>query len=259
VLFLRSLAFNLAFYLWSGVLTLVTLPFYFFLPQEKAMNVVRLWARGMVWLLRVIAGTGYEVRGLENVPSGGALVACKHQSAWETLALVPILANPTYVMKLELKRIPIFGAYTAHAGMIHVDREGKTAALRALAERAREEIAKGREVIMFPEGTRRPPGAAPEYQTGIALLYRSLNVPVVPAALNSGLYWPRRKLVRYPGTIVVEFLPAIPAGLDSRTFLARLGSTIETASDRLIADAVRRDPEVPVPPEAAAKLAPQNG
>ena len=120
--------------------------------------------------------------------------------------------------------------------MIHVDREGKTAALRALAERARQEIAKGREIIMFPEGTRRAAGATPDYQSGIALLYRTLSVPVVPVALNSGLYWPRRQFLHYPGTIVVEFLPPIPPGLDSRTFLTKLQTSIETASARLLAE-----------------------
>ena len=129
---LRSLAFNLAFYAWTTGLTLVTLPFYFFLPKKRAMGVVRLWARGMLWLLRAIAGTGYEVRGLENVPPEGSLIASKHQSAWETLALIPILPDPTYVMKQELARIPVFGAYTSHAGMIHVDRTGGAKALRAL-------------------------------------------------------------------------------------------------------------------------------
>jgi 1-acyl-sn-glycerol-3-phosphate acyltransferase len=120
--------------------------------------------------------------------------------------------------------------------MIHVDREGKTAALRALSERARTELAKGREIIIFPEGTRRPPGAPPDYQTGIALLYRTLNAPVVPVAVNSGLYWPRRQFIHRPGTIIVEFLPAIPPGLDSRSFLVRLQTTIETASNRLLVE-----------------------
>ena len=255
MLFLRSLVFNVAFYVWTTALTLATLPFYFFLPQQRAMNVVRLWARGMLWLLRVIAGVTYEVRGVEHMPTGGALVAAKHQSAWETLALVPILANPAYVMKIELTRIPIFGAYTTHAGMIHIDRSAGTAALRALAERARQELARDRQIVMFPEGTRRPPGAPPEYQSGIALLYRTLGVPVVPMALNSGLFWPRRKLMRYPGTIVVEFLPEIPSGLDSRTFLARLESAIETASDRLLGEVASRPSHPPLPPEALAKLA----
>ena len=252
---LRSLAFNVAFYAWTVALTLATLPFFFFVSQDKAMNVVRLWARGMLWLLKTIAGTTYAVRGLENLPKGGALIACKHQSAWETLALVPILPDPTYVMKEELARIPVFGAYTVKAGMIHVDRKGKTAALRALADRAREEIAKGRQVVMFPEGTRRAPGAPPDYQTGIALLYKTLGVPVIPAALNSGLYWPRRRLTRHPGTIVLEFLPAIPAGLDSKSFLARLESTVETATDRLMAEAAKATPAPPLSAEAAAHLA----
>ncbi len=259
MLFLRSLAFNAAFYLWSIGLTLVTLPFYFFLPQEKAMGVVRLWARGMLWLLRVIAGTTFEVRGLANVPPGGALIASKHQSAWETLALLPILPDATYVMKAELKLIPIFGAYTVKAGMIHVDRAGGTAALRKLAERAREELAKGRQIIMFPEGTRRPPGAPPAYQTGIALLYRQLDAPAVPTALNSGLFWPRRKLVRHPGTIVVEFLPPIPPGLPTKTFLAELESAVEAGSDRLLVEAARANSELPLPPEAAARLAESRG
>ncbi len=255
MLLVRSLAFNLAFYLWTIGLTLVTLPFYFFLPRQRAMGVVRLWARGMLWLLRTIAGTAFEVRGLDNVPAGGVLIASKHQSAWETLSLLPILADPTYVMKAELRSIPVFGQYTVKAGMIHVDRGGKTAALRALAERARQEIAKGRQIVMFPEGTRRPPGAPPAYQTGIALLYKTLGAPVVPVALNSGLFWPRRKLVRHPGTIVVEFLPPIPPGLDSKTFLARLESAIEPAANRLLAEAVRANPRLPLSPEAAARLA----
>jgi 1-acyl-sn-glycerol-3-phosphate acyltransferase len=255
MLYFRSLVFNVAFYAWTTGLTLATLPFYFFVSQDRAMGVVRLWTRGALWLLRTISGTAYEVRGLDNLPQGGALIACKHQSSWETLALVPILPNPTYVMKEELARIPVFGAYTTKAGMIHVDRQGKTAALRALAERAAQEIAKGRQVIMFPEGTRRPPGAPPDYQTGIALLYTTLGVPVVPAALNSGLYWPRRQLAHHPGTIILEFLPTIPAGLDSRSFLASLESTIETATDRLMAEAAEATPAPPLSAEAAARLA----
>ena len=125
MLHFRSLVFNVAFYAWTTGLTLATLPFYFFVSQDRAMGVVRLWTRGALWLLRTISGTTYEVRGLDNLPQGGALIACKHQSSWETLALVPILPNPTYVMKEELARIPVFGAYTTKAGMIHVDREGQ--------------------------------------------------------------------------------------------------------------------------------------
>lgn len=236
VTFLRSLAFNLAFYLVTAAMLIASLPFFFFLPQGFGMWVVRTWSRTCVALYGFMTGVTIEVRGRENIPTGASLVAAKHQSSFETFALIPLLTNPTIVMKRAIRHFPIFGPYTVKTGMIHVDREGKTAALRALADRAREEIAKNREIIIFPEGTRRPPGAPPEYQTGIALLYRSLNVPVTPVAVNSGLFWPRRKFMRYPGTLVIEFLPAIPPGLDPRTFLERLRGAIEPASERLLAE-----------------------
>jgi 1-acyl-sn-glycerol-3-phosphate acyltransferase len=159
-------------------------------------------------------------------------------------------------MKQSIRWWPIFGQYTIKTGMIHVDREGKTAALRALSARAREEIAKGREIIIFPEGTRRAPGSQPNYQSGIALIYRTLSVPVVPVALNSGLFWPRRSFLRFPGTIVFEFLPAIPPGLDSRAFLERLQSSIESGSDRLVAEGLKQGgPHAPVGGEAGARPA----
>jgi 1-acyl-sn-glycerol-3-phosphate acyltransferase len=251
----RSLLFNVAFYLVTMAMLILALPVYFFLPQGFAMWVVRTWAKAGVFLLRVLAGTRLEIRGRENVPAGPLLVASKHQSMFETFALVRLFANPTYVMKSQIKRIPIFGQYTIKAGMIHVDREGGMAALRRLATRCREELAKGRQILIFPEGTRRPPGAPPAYQSGIAHLYRALDVPVVPVALNSGLYWPRRKFLRYPGTIVVECLPLIPPGLDPRGFLQRLTDTIETASDRLLVEAAHAHPRPPFPETASERVA----
>jgi 1-acyl-sn-glycerol-3-phosphate acyltransferase len=237
MIFLRSFLFNVAFYVVTAVMLVATLPLFFFLPQWFGMGVVREWAITCVLLHRWFVGGRLEVRGIENVPHGECLVASKHQSFFETFALIPLLGNPTIVMKESIRWWPIFGQYTIKTGMIHVDREGKTAALRALTARAGEEIAKGREIIIFPEGTRRAPGAPPDYQTGIALLYKSLNVPVVPVALNSGLFWPRRSFLRYPGTIIFEFLPPLPPGLDSRTFLKRLETSIEQASARLASEA----------------------
>jgi 1-acyl-sn-glycerol-3-phosphate acyltransferase len=238
----RSALFNAAFYVTTAFFLIFTLPLYLILPQWFAVGVVRTWAATETWLLNVIAGTRLEVRGCDNLPTGAAIVATKHQSAFETFALVPLLRFPTIVMKQSIRWIPIFGVYTIKSGMIHVDRAGKTTALRALVERAKQEAAKRREIIIFPEGTRRPPGAPPEYQTGIALLYRALGVPVVPVALNSGLYWPRKSFLHYPGTIVVEFLPAIPPGLDSRAFLTALETSLETASSRLILEAIEGRP-----------------
>jgi 1-acyl-sn-glycerol-3-phosphate acyltransferase len=237
MLLLRSFLFNAAFYAVTTAFLILPLPVYFILPQAFAMWVVRTWARAGIWLLRALAGTRLEIRGREHIPAGASIVAAKHQSAFETFALVPQFPNPTFVIKRELKWIPIFGQYTVKAGMIHVDRSAGVSALRTIASRARTEIAKGRDIIIFPEGTRRPPGAPPDYHPGVAHLYRALGVNVVPVALNSGLFWPRRKFVRYPGTIVIEFLPPIAPGLDARRFMERLQADIEAATERLALEA----------------------
>ena len=256
MLFLRSLLFNAAFYVVTAIMLVGTLPLFFVLPQGFGMGVVRTWAKTCVFLHGAIVGARLKVRGQENLPAGGFIVAAKHQSFFETFALIPLLKNPTIVMKQSIRWWPIFGQYTIKTGMIHVDREGKTAALRALSARAREEVDKGREIIIFPEGTRRAPGSQPDYQSGIALLYRTLSVPVVPVALNSGLYWPRRSFLRFPGTIVFEFLPPIPPGLDSRAFLERLKSSIESGSDRLVAEGLQQGgPHAPVARQAGARPA----
>ena len=254
MILIRSILFQIAFYLIMAVIILVTVPFYFFLPHRAAIAVVKAWTASTMWALRVIAGTRIEVRGLDKLPKDGALIAPKHQSAFETMALFPLLADPTYVMKRELMLIPLFGWYTWKAGMIAVDRAGGSKALRKLAADARQAVAAGRQIILFPEGTRRPVGAPPDYKFGIIHLYRELKVPVYPIALNAGLYWPRRSFLRYPGTIVVEVLDPIPPGLDSKTFLARLIATIEPASDRLLAEAAAAADHPPLPEEAVARL-----
>ena len=255
MVFLRSLFFNLAFYVLTVVLLVLPLPVYFILPQAFGMWVVTTWSRAGLFLLRIVAGTRLEVRGRENLPSGGFIVASKHQSMFETFALSLQFRNPTYVMKRQIKWIPIFGQYTIKTGMIHIDRAAGGAALRLLVARAREELAKHRPIVIFPEGTRRPPGAPPIYQSGIAHLYRAVGVPVVPTALNSGLYWPRRKFLRYPGTIVIEFLPPIAPGLTPREFLATLIDRIERESDRLLLEADRSSSRPPFPAEATARIA----
>lgn len=247
MIFVRSLVFNVLFYLVTAVMLVATLPLFFVLPQWFGMGVVREWALTGVWLYRAIVGAQLEVRGHANVPKGGALIAAKHQSFFETFALIPLLDNPTIIMKQSIRWWPIFGQYTIKTGMIHVDRAGKAAALRAMSARAKEELARGRPIIIFPEGSRRAPGAPPDYQTGIALLYKALDVPVVPVALNSGLFWPKHSFLRYPGTVVIEFLPAIPPGLDSRRFLKRLEGDIEGATAALAAEAIAAGTHAPLP------------
>jgi 1-acyl-sn-glycerol-3-phosphate acyltransferase len=252
---LRSALFTGAFFLTTTVMAIVGAPLLLIHSERLVVGYARLWARIVLFLLRALAGIKVEVRGRDNIPQRAALVAAKHQSAFETFALFPVLPSPTLVMKSELRRIPLFGRFTAIAGMIEVDRAKGSTALRDMVHRCREEAMKGRQIVIFPEGTRRPPGAEPAYQPGIALLYKGLDVPTVPVALNSGLYWPRRSFLKYPGSIVIEFLPPVEPGLDSRTFLDRLETAIETASDRLLVEATRARKAPPLPPQAVARLA----
>jgi 1-acyl-sn-glycerol-3-phosphate acyltransferase len=185
-------------------------------------------------LLRVVVGIKVDIRGREKIPAGPILVASKHQSAWETFALIPLFRSPVFILKRELQWIPIFGWLLIKGRMVPVDRGGGASALTAMTERARIELADNRQLIIFPEGTRRPAGAEPRYKYGVAHLYVAAGVPCVPIALNSGLFWPRRSLLRIPGTVVLEVLDPIPPGLDKDEFFERLKNTIETATARLI-------------------------
>jgi 1-acyl-sn-glycerol-3-phosphate acyltransferase len=235
MLIVRSLLFNLAFYFNLVVWLLICIPAAA-LPRRGFIRVVQAWARSNLWLLRVLAGTAVEFRGRDRIPPGGVLVAAKHQSLWETFALLTVLEDPTFVLKSELMWLPLFGWFAWKAGMVSVNRSAGAEALDAMSRRAREEARRGRPIVIFPEGTRRPPGAEPAYKAGVAVLYASLNVPCVPVALNSGLFWPRRRFIRRPGTIVVEFLEPLPAGLSRGAFFHELRRRIEDASNRLLAE-----------------------
>jgi 1-acyl-sn-glycerol-3-phosphate acyltransferase len=232
---LRSAIFNFLFYL--NLILFLVLGSGFFVTQRKwSIRALQTWARTSLWLMRMVTGTDIEVRGRENIPQGGLLVAGKHQSFWETFAILPLLDDPAMVLKKELSYIPFFGWFIHKFRMIAVERSAGSAALRQLMRRGEEEIAAGRQVVIMPEGTRRAPDDPPAYKPGTAALYGKLNVPCVPFALNSGLYWPRRKFLRFPGTIIIEFLPPIPAGLQRRDFQERLENAIEPATARLVAE-----------------------
>jgi len=232
----RSLLFNVLFYVTTTLFVVLGSPLLFG-PRRWAMAALATHGRFELWLLKLIVGTTFEVRGREKLPKGACLVASKHQSAWETFALIPLFRDPALLMKRELFWIPFHGWFSRKFEMIPVDRDKGPAALRRMLREAKSRIADGREIIIFPEGTRRAPGAPPDYKTGVILLYAALGVPCVPVALNSGVFWPRRSLTRRPGTIVVEFLDPIPPGLPRDEFLARLTTAIETASNRLLAEA----------------------
>ncbi|MDE2386020.1 MAG: 1-acyl-sn-glycerol-3-phosphate acyltransferase [Alphaproteobacteria bacterium] len=233
---LRSLIFNILFYV-VLVLFLVLCSPVLLMPRIYAIRALQAWGRVSNWLLEKICNIKVEVRGAQNIPPGPLLVAGKHQSAWETFAVPPLLDDPCMVEKKELFYIPIYGwPYTYKFRMIGVDRSGGSKSLKDLIARGREEIARGRQIVILPEGTRRPVGAPPDYKPGAAALYAGLNVPCVPFGLNAGQCWPRRSFLRRPGTITIEFGPVIPAGLPRKEFQVRLQDAIESITNRLVAE-----------------------
>jgi 1-acyl-sn-glycerol-3-phosphate acyltransferase len=234
MLILRSVVFNALFYLNLVAHLIGGLPT-FFMSRRATVAVAKSWGHTSNFLLRVVAGITVDYRGLEKIPKGALIVAAKHQSVWETFTLVALLDDPTYILKRELTWIPLFGWYLIKGEMIPVDRGARGQALTSMTEGARKALARGRQIIIFPEGTRRAPGAEPTYKYGVVHLYAETATPCLPVALNSGLFWPRRKFLRYPGTIRLEVLDPIPPGLDKGVFAARLKQDIEGATARLIA------------------------
>jgi 1-acyl-sn-glycerol-3-phosphate acyltransferase len=234
----RSLIFNALFYINITIRMIVALPT-ILLPYSFLHGVLRRYASSTLWFLRVVCGTKVEWRGREKLPAGPCIVACKHQSLWETFALFMLLPDPTYVLKRELMWLPLFGWLATKARMIPIDRGSHTKALASMTAAARREAARGRQIVIFPEGTRRPPGAKPRYLPGVAFLYAELGLPCVPIALNSGLFWPRRSVRRHPGTVLVEVLDPIPPGLEKREFLMRLQNATEQSTARLVAEGER--------------------
>lgn len=233
-IFLRSLLFNILFYVVFVFCALVALPT-LVMPRTAVLRVANWWAQITIVLMRVICNIKVEYRGVEKIPKGPLIIAAKHQSIWETIALLHFFAQPFFVLKRELLRIPVFGQYLMKANMIAIDRSSGTKALKQVVRRAGEEVKRGRQFLIFPEGTRRPIGAPPEYKAGVSLIYADCGAPCLPVALNSGLFWPRRTFLRYPGTLVVEFLDPLPPGLPRAEFLTRVENMIEDASNRLIA------------------------
>ena len=237
ILVLRSLAFQLVFYLWTAVLCLSVLPAFPFLSAGGMRAVARFWERVTLAALRLTVGLSYEVRGRERLPPGPALLAAKHQSAWETIAFHELVPSLAIGLKEELTHIPVFGWYLMRAENIRIDRGAAARAIRSLITGARTAVGRGLSVLIFPEGTRKAPGEAPDYKPGVAALYAALALPTVPVALNSGLFWRRREFIKRPGRIVVEFLEPIPPGLDRKTFMRRLEQAIETGTAALVAEA----------------------
>jgi 1-acyl-sn-glycerol-3-phosphate acyltransferase len=239
----RSLLFNFAAYLNFLVQAVLFSPV-LVLPERCFWPVGRFWVRSTLWLHRTIIGTNSEVRGREHIPQGGYIVASKHQSAWETLKLVELFPRPSFILKRQLLWVPLFGWYLMKARMVPVHRGKGSEALEAMTARAKRAIAEGRQIVIFPEGTRRPPLAPPEYRYGVTRLYRDLDVQCLPVALNSGVFWPRRSITQHRGAIVMECLAPIAPGLPPERFTEVLKEKLEAATAALVEEALAEHPDL---------------
>jgi len=234
VILARSILFNALFYLGTVVACILGLPV-LLMPRRVAAGFGHYWALWTLWLAGWSAGLRYEVRGRANLPPGPAIIAMKHQSAWDTFAASALFDDPAIVVKRELFRIPFYGWYLRKAGMIGIDRGSGAGALRGMLAEARRAAAQGRPILIFPEGTRTPVGSSAPYHPGVALLARELKAPVVPVALNSGLFWGRRAFRKRAGLIVVEILPPLSQEMPARHIADQLRDRIEEATGKLVA------------------------
>lgn len=233
MLWVRSLLFVTIFYAWSVFMCLACLPA-LALPRSVVREATRLWARGVIVLLRAVCGVKVEVRGRQHMPAGRALIAAKHQCMLDVFAQFAWMPDACFVMRKELMRIPVFSWYARKNRMVVIDREGGARALRELVAEGRERLQGPRQLLIFPEAHRNEPGVAGTYHPGVAALYRDLDLPVHLVATNSGVHWPAHGFLRRPGVIVFEFLPPLPPDLKRADFMQRMESGIEEASRRLL-------------------------
>lgn len=228
---LRSALFNLGAAILTFGIGIGLLPL--LVSRRGSGWAVRFWARSLLWWLRVTVGLTVRLTGGETLPPGAAVLAAKHQSAFDTVFWATLDPLPAYVLKRELLWIPIYGWFAARAGMIPVDRKGGGPALRRMLRAAQITIAEGRKVVIFPEGTRTAPGEARPWQPGVAAL-AGLGVPLVPVATDSGAFWGRRAFIKRPGVLTVAVLPAEPPGQPRDRMLRRAQAAVETESLRLL-------------------------
>lgn len=259
MLIIRSLLFNIFFILISIIEMLFFAPIYFFLPNKYVWLIPKFWAHTVIFLLRYIASIKIEVQGIDNIKNiKNYIIAPKHQSALETFVLLAYLDNPSYVLKKELSFIPLFGWYMAKTGIIAINRGSPLQALKQLIAEAKKHNARGRQILIFPEGTRRKPGDKPAYKAGVATLYKELKVPVVPIAHNAGLYWPKNSFYRYKGTLTIKILPPIDISLDKKQFLAKLINDIEQNCNELLMALTNEKKPPPLLEQAVKRLTNNN-
>ena len=234
--YITSITFSLFINLWGAIIPILYSIVFITKDSKTADHGALVWSKVSIWMLKKLCGVDYKVLGLDKLPKEPCIIACKHQSMWETIIMHLVLNRPVYAFKKELLKVPFYGWFLHIMSGITVDRKGGASALKSLIKQSKDYLNKGQTIILFPQGTRVPVGATPDkypYQAGIAALYLSCNVKVVPAALNSGLFWPKHKMKKNAGTITLEFLDPIEPGLSKQEFMARLESATEKRSDEL--------------------------
>lgn len=235
---LRSVLFVILFNLLTVIQLIFWTPVFFFLKREDGWKVPRSWGWLNLWLQHWLIGTRYDFRGLDNIPKdGGFIIGSKHQSSWETYTMLLFLKDPSYILKRELLYLPFFGWFAIKMRVIGVNRGKRSEALRMMNREAGKQLDDGRQIVIYPEGTRTKAYSKPSYKYGITHMYENLDARILPAALNSGLFWPRNGLRLYKGTCVLEFLPVIEPGLAPKKFSETLATEIETKSNALMEEA----------------------
>lgn len=231
---LRSMIFNVVMYVWMALVGIVCLPLLIASP-EGARWTCSFYARTTLWLLAAITGLRTEIRG--TVPTGGVLIASKHQSFLDILLIWTPLSRPFFIMKSILRFAPFLGQYALRLGCIPVFRGKRAEAIKRMLAEVSAGKRAGGQLLIYPQGTRVAPGVRAPYKVGTFALYDQLKQPCVPVATNVGIFWPKRGILRKPGLGVAEFLDPIPPGLDRATFMTTLEERIETASNRLMEEA----------------------
>jgi 1-acyl-sn-glycerol-3-phosphate acyltransferase len=232
--FLRSLLYHCWFYLSMGLIGLPALPFAL-ASRDVSMKAIKLWARTQRIALRVLCGIRTEFRGLEHIPPGACIIAMKHQSTYDTIAPFLFIQDPAYILKKELLKLPVFGIYASRVG-IPIDRSGGVRTMKNMLKAAKQAGEEGRQVVIFPEGTRQHVDTPTELKPGVVAMYNEMAVPCVPVALNTGLCWQGAGFLRRAGHVIFEVLPPIEPGLERRALTQRLKDTLDPATAKLVAE-----------------------
>ncbi len=227
VIKLRSWIYTVLFLAWCTIAGTILLPW--LVTRNTTLMAIRIWVRGIMWLARNVAGVHHRTIGAEHIPDGPCIIGAQHQSSYETYRIFLELRQPVLVLKRELIWIPLIGWYMGRGGMVPVDRGAGASAMRKMLRSTDAALARGDQVVIFPEGSRIPMGVQAPYRPGIAAIYSHCKVPLIPMALNSGPLWGKSRVLKLPGTITFQFLPALPADLRKNELLTALRESVEGA------------------------------